>query len=300
MKEKLVQSPINWFGGKRLIASKIFEGIGEVSNYVEPFAGSCSILLNNPKPAKIETVNDINCLLINFWRAVSKNPEAVAKEASFPVSEIELHSRHIDLLKKDTIEFKSKMENDPEFFDIKMAADFVYGTSCSVGSNFLNTKGLKALPLLSSAGGGAFGLKSDIYDWFNKLQERTKRVRICCGGWKRVITPSVTYNNVGISNKDITGIALDAPYLLNKRSMVYKEDTDIYKEVCEWAVDNGDNPRLRLAVCGYKDDFIFPDTWQHFSWKSGGGLSGLGDNQGKINSKREMIYFSPNCLKVEE
>lgn len=299
MTNSKMKPPFSYFGSKRLIASTIWKGLGEISNYIEPFAGSLAVLFANPKIPKIETVNDINCMLCNFWRSVSMDPEGVAKYADWPVNETELHARHRWLVSSATDEFRKKMNEDPDYYDCRIASYWIYGMGASTGNNWLNPKGLNALPMLSSAGGGIHGLAYDIHEQFRRLQERLRRVRVACGQWQRVLTPSITYGNKGIGSKDITAIYCDPPYSFDNRTKVYKEKTDIYREVCDWAVANGDNPRLRIAVSGYSDDYSFPDDWQKISWNTGGGMSSLGYNQGKINAKREVVYFSPHCLKVD-
>lgn len=293
-----IKIPAQYFGGKRRIASIIWKGFGNISNYLDPFCGGLSTLLLNPNPCKIESINDIDCLLTNFWRAVSKEPEEVAKLCDIPINEIELHARHKRLLELKTSEFKQKMEDDVNFYDVGMAADWIYGQSISIGNNWLQSKGLKALPLLSNAGSGIFGLTYDIQKDFKILQDRLKKVRIVSGDWKRIVTPSVTCNNKGLGKNDVTGVFLDPPYLQSNRDKVYSNDTNVYKEVCEWAITNGDNPRMRIIVCGYDGDFEFPETWKKHHWSSTGGMSALGDGRGKQNSKRETIFFSPNCLDI--
>jgi hypothetical protein len=42
----------------------------------------------------VETVNDKDCYLANFWRALQADPEAVAHWADAPVNEADLHARH--------------------------------------------------------------------------------------------------------------------------------------------------------------------------------------------------------------
>lgn len=294
MSISLVKAPFSWFGSKRQIAPVIWQGLGKVSNYVEPFAGSLAVLLANPNPAKIETVNDIDCTLSNFWRSVSIDPEGVAKYADYPVNEIEVHARHKYLVSIYP-DLKEKMENDVNYIDIKAAGYWIYGTCASVGNNWLQPKGLKALPMLSSAGGGIHGMTFSVLDWFKKIQERTKRVRVCSGDWTRIVTPSITYNSKGLSPKDMTAVFLDPPYDHNKRYKVYKEDKDIFSDVCKWAFENGDNSRLRIALCGYEGDMQLPIGWQVYTWKANGGLGNMGDGQGKANAAREVIYFSPHC-----
>lgn len=295
-----IKVPFSYFGGKRRVAPIIWKRFGNVSNYVEPFCGGLSVLLNNPNPAKIETINDIDSGLTNWWRAVSNDPDEVVKYADYPVSELDLHARQQWLCSILNNDFIKKMELDPNFFDIKAAAWWVWGISSSTGNNFMQDKGLNALPSLSSAGNGILGLTYNIKEEFLKLQNRLKRVRITCGDWKRVITPALTHNNVGLSKNDITGVFLDPPYDLKKRDKIYKNETNIFNEVCEWSIKNGNNPKLRIAVCGYEGDYQFPETWEEIRWKADGGYSGLGEGNGKINSKRETIWLSPNCLKITE
>lgn len=299
MSSSKLKSPYPFFGGKGRVADIIWSGLGEITNYVEPFAGSLAVLLSNPNKPKIETVNDIDCFISNFWRAISNDPSAVAKYADYPVHEADLHARHQWLVSQATDQFRLKMNSDPDYYDVKVAGWWVWGMGASIGNNWLQSKGLNAAPLLSSAGGGIHGLSNNILDWFTELQKRTRRVRVCCGDWSKVVTPSVTFNNVGLSAKDITGIFLDPPYDYKGRDKVYKEENNVFQDVCDWAIKNGDNPKLRIVLCGYDGDHPIPNTWRTHNWKSGGGYSGLGNSRGKENAKREVIWFSPHCMEVK-
>lgn len=298
--DKKLKPPFPYFGGKRLIAAKVWEKLGNVSNYVEPFGGSLAVMLASPVIPKIETVNDIDCFVSNFWRAVAVSPDKVAEFADYPVNEADLHARHRWLVSGSTDEFRQKMHTDPDYFDVKIAGWWVWGQCASVGNNWLNSKGLNALPLLSSAGGGIQGLTYDIPDQFNKLKQRLTRVRVCCGDWKRVISPGVTHNNTGIGPKDITGVFLDPPYDQSLRDKVYREDNNVFSQVVKWAVENGDNPRMRIVLCGYDGGTLdIPTTWERYNWKANGGFSSLAESEtrGKKNRLSEVIWCSPHCLK---
>lgn len=294
-----LKSPYPFFGGKSKVAPVIWEGLGKVSNYVEPFAGSLAVLLANPDIPKIETVNDKDCFISNFWRAVSQDPEGVAKFADYPVNETDLHARHRWLVSASTEEFRNKMNSDPDYYDLKIAGWWVWGMGASIGNNWLQPKGLNASPMLSSAGGGIHGMTLPILDWFKKLQERTRRVRVSCGDWKKIVTPGITHKSKGLGNKDITAVFLDPPYDLDIRDKVYKEDNNIFKEVCQWAIDNGDNPRMRIVLCGYDGDHGIPESWQTYAWKTNGGFGNMGNDRGKDNSSKERIWFSPHCLEIK-
>jgi DNA adenine methylase len=287
-----------YFGGKSKVAPIIWQGLGSISNYIEPFCGSLAVLLAAPKIPKIETVNDKDCFISNFWRAVSIDPAGVAKYADYPVHESDMHARHKWLVSSANSDFHKKMNSDPYFYDLKIAGWWVWGMGASIGDSWLKSKGLNALPCLSSAGGGIHGLTLNPLEWFEKLQTRLRRTRVCCGDWKRIATPSITYRNKGVGPKDITGVFLDPPYNLKNRDKVYREDTDVCNEVLEWAIENGNIPRMRIALCGYEGDYKLPDNWSSFSWKANGGFANLGSDRGKQNAKKEMIYFSPYCLKI--
>ena len=68
------------------------------ANYVEPFFGSGAVLLNRPSEPGIETVNDLDCMVANFWRALQHDPDAVADAADWPVNEADQHARHLWLM----------------------------------------------------------------------------------------------------------------------------------------------------------------------------------------------------------
>ncbi len=95
------------------MADIVWERFGNVPNYVEPFAGSLAVLLARPHEPKNETVNDLDCYLSNFWRAVQYNPGKVAEYADWPVNEADLHARHLWLVNQ--IQFRERMKTDPDY-----------------------------------------------------------------------------------------------------------------------------------------------------------------------------------------
>lgn len=61
-----------WAGGKRRLAPRIVELLGEHDTYVEPFVGGCSILPQKA-PCEREIVNDANPAVVNVLRAMRHN-----------------------------------------------------------------------------------------------------------------------------------------------------------------------------------------------------------------------------------
>lgn len=83
-----LKAPFPWFGGKSRVAADVWARFGDTPNYVEPFAGSMSVLLGRPKDhaRKIETVNDLDGFVANFWRAVAHDPEAIYLLGNWPAT----------------------------------------------------------------------------------------------------------------------------------------------------------------------------------------------------------------------
>lgn len=71
----VLEAPFPWFGGKRVVAPWVWSAMGDVDNYVEPFAGSLAVLLHRPPRhrRRAETVNDADHFLANFWRAIQRD-----------------------------------------------------------------------------------------------------------------------------------------------------------------------------------------------------------------------------------
>lgn len=70
--------PVAYFGGKARIASQIVELLPPHSHYVEPFFGSGAVLFAKP-PAPHETANDLDGILMTFWRVLRERPNDLAR-----------------------------------------------------------------------------------------------------------------------------------------------------------------------------------------------------------------------------
>src|ERR1700722_3661896 len=133
----ILRAPFPYFGGKSRVARIVWDYFGDVRNYCEPFFGSGAVLLGRPTEAKIETVNDLDCWIANFWRALQASPHLVATYADWPVNEADLHARHLWLVKQ--AEFRERMKTDPDYFDAKIAGWWVWGISQWISSGWCQT-----------------------------------------------------------------------------------------------------------------------------------------------------------------
>lgn len=132
------KAPMVYFGGKSRAAPLVWQLLGDVSHYVEPFAGSLAVLLNRPHPCNrayySETVNDIDALLCNAWRSIQLSPDATAEAASYPVIEADKSARQIALLRWRETEGAERMAGDPLFHDPVMGGWWLWSVAVQIGA----------------------------------------------------------------------------------------------------------------------------------------------------------------------
>jgi hypothetical protein len=143
-----------------------------------------------------------------------------------------------------------------------------------------------------------------LIDWFSRLSDRLRSVRVCCGHWSRICDSDSTLTRLGT-----TGVFLDPPYrhslddgTENRAKHLYANDKHqdvnaLCDEVQEWCLKWGDNPEIRIALCGLEGEYPKLDGagWEKEAWKSRGGYGNRSD-RGKENAARERIWYSPACL----
>lgn len=159
----ILKAPFPYFGGKSKIADEVWRRLGDPRNYIEPFAGSAAVLLRRPHAPGVETINDADPYVSNFWRATSTDEgcELVAEHADWPVNEADMHARHRWLvLSEAAAEFRRLMRTDPDYFDPKIAGWWAWGACCWIGSGWCAPHGETAdgdrkqtLPSVSHTGG---------------------------------------------------------------------------------------------------------------------------------------------------
>jgi site-specific DNA-adenine methylase len=326
-----MKAPFVWFGGKRKVAPIVWQALGDVELYCEPFAGSLAMLLERPAPPRVEQVNDLDGYVANFWRACAHDPDQVAHYADWPVNENDLTARHIWLVQHKT-DLPLRLEGDPDYYDAKIAGWWVWGINCWIGAGWCSGNGPwgsadgrlvhlgnpgqgvnRKLVHLGNPGRGvnrqrvslAFPSRcpnaatvrlanEGLRDYMRALAERLRYVRVCCGDWKRIVT------NGALSHGNTVGIFLDPPYSTDIRNdTLYSSDEtqgDVAKEVFAWCMENANNPRYRIALCGYEGEHDMPADWGVYEWKANAAYQNAaasGANQ--VNRSKERIWFNRNC-----
>lgn len=372
-----LKAPFPWFGGKSRIAPVVWQALGDVDHYCEPFFGSGAVLLQRPNVNGLETVNDKDCYVANAWRAIQNDPEGVAQYADNPVNEADLTARHIWLANTGAERVKRLMA-DPDYYDVKVAgwwlwglASWIGGSWCSGTGPWTNRDGLLVdlreerdgvngegqgtkngvemrRPHLGNSGQGVnrsmlhsmadmvqvkshditencisigkphlgrghgvhrYSLHNysrqavsqceysaqQLREYMCTLRDRLRLVRICCGDWTRVVTRGA------LSHGSRVGVFLDPPYARNlRRNNLYNVDeANISDAVREWAIAHGDDPRLRIVLCGYDSEHEMPPSWKCVAWTAGRAY-GNSRSPDRGNRFKERIWLSPHCVWVDQ
>ena len=153
MSAAILRAPFPYFGGKRRAASLVWEALGNVDHYVEPFAGSAAVLLARPHVGRCETINDRDGMVANFWRAVKAQPDDVAEACDWPVIEADLHARHLWLIgQRESL--TERLIADPDWCDPKAAGWWCWGACAWIGDGWCSERPSRKLPHLGDEGRG--------------------------------------------------------------------------------------------------------------------------------------------------
>ncbi len=319
-------APFPYFGGKSLACETVWAALGDPENYVEPFAGSAAMLLGRPNVGRVETINDADGLVANFWRAVSLDAAEVVRHVDWPTNEADLIARHSWLV-RHAPGLLQRLEADPDYYDAKAAGWWCWGACNWIGSGWCSGTGpwvhdgekivdARKLPHLGDAGRGVNrklphlgnagrgvnrklphlgdagrGRTHYIYEWFGALMDRTRGVRVAVGDWQRVLTGSVT------TRHGTTGVFLDPPY--TKGSMDYAAGGvggALADKVRAWCAANGNDQKLRIVLCGHagEHDALLQAGWRLRAWTARKGYAVT--DEAVENSASETLWCSPHCV----
>jgi DNA adenine methylase len=335
----LRKAPFPWFGGKTHAAPYVWQALGDPAHFVDPFMGSLANLLLRPHVANrtyySETVNDLDGLLVNAWRGIQLSPDATADAASWPVSEADLHARHLGILKWKADRQLEHLMGDPAFHDPTIAGWWIWGQSCWIGSGWCsgsgawiadergwlvrraNAEGIhRKRPSLELRGvltDRIPGIESDdihpmtmpeIRRWFRWLSARLRHVRILNGDWARAVTGGASKTLSVRMGDGVCGVFLDPPYGgdADRTSDLYSVDSlSVAVDVREWCAEHGSDPKYRIVLAGFdgEHESLASKGWRPVHWFTKGFLrGGMGNTSadGTHQQSREVLWMSPQCL----
>jgi len=313
-----LRAPFPYFGGKRRAAPIVWDLLGDVGGYVEPFCGSAAVLLARPAThtgRRVETLNDLDGWLVNAWRSIQLSPDDTARYCLGPVTEIDYHARLAWLQERRTPDLVSWLEGDPEHHDAKAAGWWLYVAACGIGNpwdsgpwrvvdgHLVNTRDAgqgvrRELPHLRDAGRGVHrelphlrDAGQGVTDYLRALAVRLAKVRITCGSWERVLKPSVTR---ATATNPAVGVFLDPPYSVGA-DYYGAGGEPLHHAVEQWAL--AAPPDLRIVITGYDGEY---PALEAAGWGKRRGLATNAGYGANGNEQRERIWASPSCINPDE
>lgn len=235
---------INYPGSKWRAAPMISQLMPEHHSYLEPFFGSGGVFFNK-EPAPIETVNDVDGEIVNFFTVIRENPEELAamiettpyaRQVYDDAHKIEVHSKIYRAYKFAVVSAMS--------FGFKTNTKTGFKIDCGGRENSYAVKAWNALP--------------------EAVMQAATRLK------NTQIENRPALDLIRRFNRDNVLMYLDPPYLLstrNARGQYRHEMTDTDHEELLQAVIHS---RAKVMLSGYESP-MYDDAlkdWNRFEWNT--------------------------------
>lgn len=283
-------SPFIYPGGKSRAAELIWSALGkDVASYAEPFSGSAAVLLKRPGGAgKYETINDADGLVVNAWRAIKLQPDAVAVACDGPPCELDMQARAA-WIRANRDKLISLLNEHPDAHSVEAAAWWLCCQALALDWNWSHEDGRLGFRTSNRVGVYAIERRGIISGFLQTISDRLNSVLVMHGDWQRVVSDGAL--GLTVSGRTPIGIFFDPPY--KDEAIDYGSHNDVASDVESWCAERGDDPKLRIVIAGHTGDYNLPG-WRNIVW---GGSRGVGRAR---RGKNECLWFSPACLKVRE
>lgn len=306
MVPKFMKAPFPYPGGKTKIADLVWHALDQPEVYFEPFFGSGAVLLGRPNydhQRHTEIVNDADGFVSNVWRSIILAPNDVIKWCDWPVSHLDFTARRQVLIDEEP-SLTQRLKKDPEWYNAKLAAYWIWVASSCVGPVGPKMKSIddsrpnwenKCLNTID--GTTRANVNRRVVDWLTYLSIRLRYVKVMCGDWSILCK-----SNWQADHWRSVGYFFDPPYSVDDRSanLYGKESLTISHAVRKWAIERGQIKNYRIVIAGYDTEHADLEKygWSVRAWHTKGGWAnqGGGGTEGVKNAKRERLWFSPYCI----
>ena len=235
--DKMLNSPIKWAGGKSRLRKFIIPLIPAHTCYVEVFGGGGWVLFGKPA-SEVEVFNDIDQELINFFRVVKQNPNALINSFEF-----ELVSR---------AEFELQASLTPNALtEVQRAHRFYYLIMAGWGGE-LNYPRFATSITDGGHGNRLIGALETLKQRLMPVYQRLRTVIIENLGWRECID---RYDRSGVV------MYVDPPYPDNGVNYFHNMRSwddhlalaaRLEKTVCKWILSSYDSPKIHELFANYK------------------------------------------------
>lgn len=282
----VLKNPIKWFGGKGKMRDKIVPILEQIPHkrYAEPFGGGASILIAK-KPALIETYNDIDNGLYDFFMVLSDPDD---------FKQFLRRVRVLPYSRQLYNECRANWQTEPD--KIKRVAMWFVLARQGFGGQFGSSWGTVVTTSKRCMAQTTSSWISTIAA-LPRVHQRLQRVQIENADWRRIIERYDT---------DETLFYLDSPYTLSQRSAGgYAHELQDQ--------DHADLVKILLSIKGYAALSGYPNDiykpleqagWERIDWQTAcfaAGRTRASNLQGKgaamkHQGRTECLWVSPGAL----
>ena len=265
-------SAFNYFGGKNRYLDFIIPNVPKHEIYVEPFCGSCAVLLNKPI-SSVEIINDMDSRIINFFRVLRTAPDAL------------IHQLHLTPYSSNEYQYALEVSLDP----IEDARRFFIRAMMNFGgSPSGDTKRKSSIRFSCESRKGINAQVSKLISKIEGLNDVATRISLCQIDNRNALE-IMSKKHI---NKQEAFIFLDPPYLeesRNSKNDYHFEMTNyMHTKLAQIAFDS----KAKIMVCGYPSlsmDSLYPKSkWKRISGPNR--ATNLGKR--KDNNKIECIWVN--------
>lgn len=276
-----IAAPFPWPGNKTKVADIIVSRLlqrGPVRQYIEPFAGGLAVMLRVPTDV-YRLAGDFDGVLVNLWRAIQADPEAVADAADIQVSGAALVAAHRELAAREG-PLLGMLAADLNAYDARAAGLRLYCMGAQIKHSDIPTDPDRAGIHTIIGHHLASGRRPTTAN-LARIRDALRGAKLLHGDWRSTLTTAC----FGSRSPASIAVLLDPPY--SEGDGAYRHcssagEPSIAQAAAQWAREH---PDMRVALCGAPGEHEMPG-WETYEW-SRGGRAGQG--------RGECIWFSSGC-----
>ena len=259
--------PFGYYGAKQRIASQLLNSLPPHHAWVEAFCGSAAITLAK-KPAPIEVINDLDGQIVNVFKQLRENSDALCKAVSLtPYAREEFQHARLDAPPKDPLE---------------KARQFLVATMMTVNA----TIGIPRCGFSSSQSYARNGREARVNRWYNlpnrlaQVVERLKSVRVENRDARELLEMFL--------DRPATLIYLDPPYFVerNHKYIIDAQDETFHEELLKLCCKS----RCMILISGYDNELYKDRLSKKHGWTRVAVKTRTRDTRGKDYSRTEIIW----------
>jgi DNA adenine methylase len=243
IKSKII--PFNYFGGKFMHADFIINHLPETKNYVEVFGGS-GVILFNRKPSKIETLNDINSVVINFFECLRDHSEKLLEKIYLtPYCQDEYIKCYRDMNKGDKIE---------------RARRFFVAVNQSFNGTYARQTGWKM---------SSHNSRKNISEMCSRWNSKIPNLLRIINRLRSIQISNMDFRDIfeKFNNKD-TLLYCDPPYVHNTRTNKSEYEFEMSLSDHYYLLELCKKSKAKIAISGYESDLYNEELKRFYKIKA--------------------------------